>query len=289
MKSKKYIMIFAVIFWAGAFIAGKYTANVINPITITFLRFLIASVVLDVYLLIKKTTIDFNRQLIKESIILAVIGMIAYHYFFYTALKYTTAINSSLIAATNPFFTYMLSIVFLHTKPKLNKFAYIIIAFFSVSMIVVNWDLSSVFNGGVNPGDLFMALAVFFWASYSILVKKFIVNYNPLILTTVVFNITAILLIPFANYSQISMFFDYDLNIIISILYMGIFPTVFGYMIQQYSIKEIGPERTNIYINLVPVFAIILSIVILHESIDLLNIISGIIVVGAVYKFNTAK
>lgn len=134
-----------------------------------------------------------------------------------------------------------------------------------------------------------MALAVFFWASYSILVKKFIVNYNPLILTTVVFNITAILLIPFANYSQISMFFDYDLNIIISILYMGIFPTVFGYMIQQYSIKEIGPERTNIYINLVPVFAIILSIVILHESIDLLNIISGIIVVGAVYKFNTAK
>ncbi|MEA3423013.1 MAG: EamA family transporter, partial [Bacillota bacterium] len=65
--------------------------------------------------------------------------------------------------------------------------------------------------------------------------------------------------------------------------------TVFGYMIQQFSIKEIGPERTNIYINLVPVFAIILSVLILHESIDILNIASGIVVIGAVYKFNTAK
>ena len=61
MRGKNYIMILAVIFWSGAFIAGKYTANIINPITITFLRFLIASVILDTYLLAKKIKIDLKN------------------------------------------------------------------------------------------------------------------------------------------------------------------------------------------------------------------------------------
>jgi len=280
-------MILAVVFWAGAFIAGKYTANIINPITITFLRFLIASIILDVYLVAKRKTFDISINLLKESTILAVIGMIGYHFFFYTALQYTTAIHSSLIAATNPFFTYILAIIFLKTKVETTKFMYIIIAFVSVAMIIINWNFSSIFNGGVNQGDLYMLLAVFLWASYSILVKKYIIKYDPIILTTIVFNITMLILIPFANYSQASKLFQYDLSVILSIFYMGIFPTVFGYLIQQFSIKEIGPERTNIFINLVPIFTIVLSVIILHESLNFINILSGIVVIGSVYKFNT--
>ncbi|MBN2260808.1 MAG: DMT family transporter [Clostridiales bacterium] len=289
MKKNQYIMILAVIFWAGAFIAGKFTANIINPVTITFLRFLIASIVIDSYLILMKIDLKISRALLKESLILAVVGMIGYHVLFYTALQYTSAIHSSLIASMNPFFTYILSIMFLGNKAKLNKFAYILLALFSVSMILLNWNFNVLFNNGVNPGDLYMILAVLLWASYSILVKIFIVKYEPIVLTATVFNITVFLLIPFANYNQVMQLFTNDTAVIFSMFYMGIFPTVFGYLIQQYSIKSIGPDKTNIFINLVPVFAIVLSVLILHENINILNLLSGIIVIGSVYKFNTAR
>lgn len=289
MLNKKYIMFIAVIFWAGTFIAGKYTANIINPITITFLRFLIASTILNVYLITRRKRVDININLLKESTILAIIGMIIYHFFFYTALKYTTATNASLIAATNPFFTYILAIIFLKTKVERTKFIYIIIAFVGVATIIINWDFSSISNGAVNKGDLYMVSAVFLWASYSILVRKYIIKYDPIVLTASVFNIAFLLLIPFANYSQVSKLFQYDLNVILSIFYMGIFPTVFGYLIQQFSIKEIGPERTNMFVNLVPVITIVLAVVILHESLNFMNIFSAIVVIGAVYKFNTVQ
>lgn len=290
MKNKmNFIMLLAVLFWSGAFIAGKYTANVIDTVTITFLRFLIASVILDIYIVSRKTEWNLNRKMLVHSSILALVGMIGYHIFFYKALETTSAIHASLIASTNPFFTYILSIVFLKTKPKLKKFVFIFIALFSVSLIVIDWDFSNLLNGGVNPGDIVMFLAVFLWASYSILVKRFIVNYNPMILTTVVFNITALMLIPFVNFSQVMNLFNNDLTVVLSIFYMGIFPTIFGYMIQQFSIKSIGPEKTNIYINLVPVFTVVLSVVILGEIMNIMNLLTGLLVIGSVYKFNTTE
>lgn len=290
MKDKmKFIMLLAVLFWSGAFIAGKYTANVIDSVTITFLRFLIASVILDIYILSRKTEWKLTRTMLKHSSILALVGMIGYHIFFYKALETTSAIHASLIASTNPFFTYILSIVFLKTKPQLKKFVFIFIALFSVSLIVIDWNFSNFLSGGVNPGDSVMFLAVFLWASYSILVKRFIINYNPMILTTFVFNITALMLLPFVNYSQVMNLFNNDMTVILSIFYMGIFPTIFGYMIQQFSIKSIGPEKTNIYINLVPVFTVVLSVVILGETMSILNLLTGLLVIGSVYKFNTTE
>jgi drug/metabolite transporter (DMT)-like permease len=289
MKKNQIIMLLAVLFWSGAFIAGKYTANIIDPITVTFLRFLIASVILTSYIKMRKIEWPINRTLIIHSLILAIVGMIGYHIFFYKALELTTAIHASLIASTNPFFTYVLSIIFLKSQVKGKKFFYIMMAMMGVGLIVVDWQPSLIFSGGINPGDLIMFVGVFAWASYSILVKRYISIYNPMILTTSVFVTTTILLAPFADYSKVLNLFSYPLNVVMGVFYMGIFPTVFGYMIQQYSIKEIGPEKTNIFINLVPVFTVVLSVVILGENLNILNMIAGAIVVSGVYLFNTCK
>jgi drug/metabolite transporter (DMT)-like permease len=290
MKYKQQIiMLLAVLFWSGAFIAGKYTANVIDPVTVTFLRFLIASVILTVYIKSQGIEWKLTKMLLQRSLILAVVGMLGYHLFFYKALESTTAIHASLIASTNPFFTYVLSIIFLKSQLKAKKFIYIFMALIGVALIVIDWNFANLIQGGINPGDLIMIVAVMCWASYSILVKRYITEFNPMIMTTTVFIITTVLLAPFADYTIVMRLFSYRPEIIASVVYMGIFPTVFGYMIQQYSIKAIGPEKTNIFINLVPVFTVGLSIVLLGETLNLLNLLAGIVVVGSVYRFNRVR
>jgi drug/metabolite transporter (DMT)-like permease len=70
---------------------------------------------------------------------------------------------------------------------------------------------------------------------------------------------------------------------------MAIFPTVFSYTIQQYSIKELGVNRTALFMNLTPVFTIVLAILFLNEKIYLSNIFSIIIIIASVIMFNRAN
>jgi len=74
-----------------------------------------------------------------------------------------------------------------------------------------------------------------------------------------------------------------------SVIYMAIFPTVIGYLIQQMSFKAIGASKTNIFINLVPVFSIILAVLILHEQITILKLASAAIIIIGVYLNSIIK
>jgi drug/metabolite transporter (DMT)-like permease len=63
---------------------------------------------------------------------------------------------------------------------------------------------------------------------------------------------------------------------------MSIFPSVIGYLIQQFSIKEIGPSRTSIFVNLVPVFSIILAVLLLNETLEPVKLLTGGLIVAGV-------
>ncbi|RDY25224.1 EamA family transporter, partial [Romboutsia weinsteinii] len=73
------------------------------------------------------------------------------------------------------------------------------------------------------------------------------------------------------------------------VLYMAVFASVCGYLIQQISIKDIGPSKTNLYINLVPVFSMIMAYFILDEKINLIKIISAIFIISGILIANAGK
>ena len=64
---------------------------------------------------------------------------------------------------------------------------------------------------------------------------------------------------------------------------MSIFASVIGYLVQQMSIKQIGPSKTSIFINLVPIFSIILSVTILKETISAVKIFTALLIITGVY------
>ncbi len=290
---KKYtmavLMIMASFFWAGAFIAGKYSVGTFSPGMLTFLRFGIASVIIMVVLRVRspKDWILQKDQLM-PVLILGLVGMIGYHILFFEALKYTTASNASMVAAMNPILTAFIASRLTGESFSVKKILLILVAFSGVVLTLTNWDLGVITRHEMNVGDLIMLVAVSCWAVYSVLVKKFMTGFTPLKLTAYTFLSCTVMMMPFIlfnprNYSDLA---SAPPAAIAAVLYMAIFPTVIGYLIQQMSIRNVGASRTNIYINLVPVFSLMLAVSILGEPVSMQKIVSSGMIIAAVFLYN---
>ena len=289
-RSRKiyFLMVAATIFWSGAFISGKLGINKFSPLMLTFLRFLTATLI--IFPIMKEKEEEnwkISKENLKEILPLGIIGMIGYHLLFFGALKYTSATKASMINAINPLITAVLASFFVNEKLSGKKIILIITAFSGVVLTIIDWDIMKILDMSFNRGDVLMLLATSCWAVYSILVKKTLKNYTPLKLTTYTFVSCVIMLFPFAIKEII---FDGALNVgikpYLAVLYMGIFPTVIGYTIQQASIKEIGAGKSSLFINLVPVFSTIMAVVFLHETVKPVNIISGIVIIVSVVIYS---
>ena len=285
-KNKIYIlMVCSAVFWAGAFIAGKYTVPYISTFTLTFLRFF-----LRYHHPVFRNEADSGGFQTGQG---QAPGVSLYgdrrHVWlscsvFFTALKYTTAINSSIIAATNPMVTTLLAVLFLRSRLGPKQIFGILLSFVGVILTITGADFSALRSFDFNTGDIWMLAAVTAWAAYSVFSKSKGRGIQPIVLTYYSFLVCTILLIPFVIYEKP---WEYLLTIPASahlaVLYMSVFPSVIGYLVQQMAIKEIGPSRASIFVNLVPVFSIILAVLILGEALESVKLLTTALIIAGVY------
>lgn len=281
---KNFMMLIAVLFWAGAFIAAKFSVLEFDTFTLIFLRFLMAAII------ILPITIKFDKnwKMTKKEfpflLLLSVIGMFGYHLFFFLAVKYTTATNSALIVAMTPTLTAVLSALILFEKLKVKHVISLLLSLFGVILIITKGHLLILSTIKVNKGDLIMLLGVVCWAVYAILSKKALNKMSAYKLTFYAFlfcSIEAIPLMlifesPFAAMSSASS------NAWLSVIYMAIFPSVFGYLINQLSIKRIGPSKTTIFMNLTPLVSMVLASIMLNEKITIVSLLAAAFIISGI-------
>lgn len=281
-------MVITAFFWSGAFIAGKMAAYVFSPLTLTCLRFLFALPVIFILLAVKepKKLIPHKSQVV-PLIILGIIGTLGYHFFFFLALKYTSATNSSLIGATNPMITTLLAVLFFKEKVTLSRLCGIGISFLGVFSVVTNLDPRVIFGLVFNNGDIFMSLGVLCFATYALLSRRFMIKYeiSPLTTTAYTFLTCTILsfLLGLILEDPFGEVLKADYAVWLEILYMSILASVVGYYLQLNAINSIGAPKTAMFINLVPVFTIILATTILREEVSFLKLFSALLIISGVY------
>lgn len=282
------LMIMATFFWAGAFIAAKLGVYELSPTILTFLRMGIAAIIIFPFM-IKRLGPGWQLKKTEIKLVLAtsIVGMIGYHMFFFTALKFTTASNASMINATNPLITAVLASIFASERITGKKIAMLLLAFCGVIYIILAGNISSLTDMTLNKGDFIMLCGTLLWAIYGIIVKKAVPIMGPLKLTTYTFLFCAIIMAPFATYDfATTNAFSVGIGPYIAVLYMAVFPTVIGYSIQQYAIAEIGPSKASLFINLVPIISTILAVLFLNEQIRSYHIIGAGMIITAVIVYN---
>ena len=283
------LMTLAALFWAGAFVGGKIGVKEFPPFSLTFVRFLIAtSILFPTMVKLEPNSWRLGRRDIPVVLLLGLTGMFGYHVLFFFALQHTTAINTSLISATSPVITTLLACWVVAEPLGLKRMAAVGMAFLGVCLTISDGHLSLLNDLTLNAGDFLMIAASLCKAAYIVASRRFSQNYSPIVLTTYSFLVCLIASAPFV---MVEHFSSYVPNTTwmgwASVVYMAVFASCVGYLAQQYAIKSIGATKTTAFENLVPVFTIVLSSLILSEKVSLLKVVSAGVIIAGVYWNST--
>ncbi|MEI2513313.1 DMT family transporter [Acinetobacter soli] len=271
----------AVLIWSMNIAVTRYAVDLIEPASISFYRWLIAFIVLTPFMLFKVWT---QRALVRRHLgqlaILSAFGMVLYQGLSYTAAHYTTATNMGIVNAFIPVFTIFVSMLILKDIP--NRFAIVgsIISFLGLLYILGKGNFATLLNMGGHSGDLLMVVAVFFYAFYGVFLKKWQLKIPLLISLYVQIGFALLYHVPFLMYFGLDAINAQNAP---SLLYAGIFPSLLAPLLWMLAVQHIGPNRTSIFMNLMPVFTAIIASLWLAEQWTLFHTIGGMmILVGIV-------
>lgn len=271
-----------IIIWGTTFISTKILLVDFQPVEILFFRFVMGLLAL---LIIYPHRLKATTKRQELTLALAgLCGICLYYLLENIALTYTMASNVGVIISVAPFFTAIMSHLFLKEEGKLraNFFIGFVVAMIGIFLIS--------FNGSkleLNPvGDLLALLAAFVWACYSILTKKISsYGYHTILTTRRVFFYGILFMIP-------TLFmFDFHLELsrftnpvyLFNIIFLGLGASALCFVSWNLAVKVLGAVKTSIYIYMVPVITVVTSTLILHEQITALSIIGTLLTLAGLF------
>ncbi|MDF2547634.1 MAG: cysteine transporter [Anaerosolibacter sp.] len=275
------LLIVCNLFWAGNYVFGKYVTAEVTPLWITFLRWTFAILLLfPIAHFLEKPEWKSIKKVWPSLVAMAILGIIAYNMLLYSALDYTSPTNAAFVSALNPGVMVIFSVLL--TREKISKIQIlgISISLIGVLVLLTQGNITKVFQTTYNRGDLLMVGAVMVWTGYSILGRR-LTSIPPITATAVSALFAVMMMAPFAFWQGIDLSSLSPLAIT-GIAYMIIFPSVGSFVFWNISVREIGPGKAGIFLNLIPVFTAVIS-GILGERILGTQMIGGLFVFTGVY------
>lgn len=280
------ILVFVSLAWAGSFVAVKQVVDEINPVDLGFLRFVFATPLIFLFLFFKKGKSDF--KIIKKEfwrlVVLGLTGVTLLYIFQFVGIAYTTSSTSSVLINLNVIFIALLSGIFLRENFSIKKIFGILFSFLGV-IVVISAQMTNeniFFSEMFLLGCVFIILSAFFWAIYSIVGKNLLKKYDNLTVTAYAFLLGSIFYLPFVLPDVFTKIPSMPINIWFAVLYLAIICSVFGYVGWYYALSNIPASKAAVFLNLIPLFTIIISFFI-GEIPNLLFVLGAALIMTGIY------
>ncbi len=277
-----YAMI-ATFLWAGNLTISRGISAHISPISLSLIRWSIASIVLlpfGIKTLLKQWTIIKSNML--YLFVTAFLGIALFNTLVYTAGKTTTAINLSIISLTFPIFILIFSALFYHEKINAQRTIGLILVIIGTIYLTTKGNLQTIFTNKPVIGDLLMLLASIVFATYSIFLKNKPKKLELISLQLLTFLLGTIILLPiYLLQSNQNLIIPLSFNMLGIYAYVSIFASVIAFVSWNASISLIGATKASIIYYIIPIFSSILAFLFLNEKIVFYQFICfGLILVG---------
>lgn len=272
--------------WAGNIVLARGVADLLPPVAFAFWRWTLAFVLILPFTL---RQLAADRRAIargwKILLLLSLLGISSFNALLYTAVHTTTAINGSLIQSSMPAVIVLLSLLLYREKVSFRQMAGVVLCILGAALIVLRGELKTLIAMSFVQGDLLMIIAVSGYALYSALLRRR-PPIHPLSLLTATFFLGAAGLLP-AYLVELSAvgFFPLNREIVLSILYVALFPSIVAYFCWNKGVDLLGPNRAGLFINLIPVFTALLSVWLLDESIRTFHLGGMGLIAGGMFLF----
>lgn len=267
--------------WGGTFIAGRTVAQELAPLLAAFYRFLIATAALWVTVRLVQGRLPrlTVRQWLGVSL-LGLTGVFAYNYFFLSGLKTVPASRAALIIASNPTLTALVAWLLFHEPMPPFRVLGIGLALGGAVLLIGQGHWQVLFNSGFAEGELLIFCCVLMWVSYTFIGRWMLAALSPLVATTYAcLSGCLMLLLGAVGEGLLTTPPTFSPAAWSSIVFLGLGGTALAFTWYYDGVSRIGPARAAVFINLVPVFAVLLSVLLLGERPTLYELTGGILVV----------
>ncbi len=281
-------LLMAAFFWGGTFIAGRVVAQGVGPFSAAFLRFAVASFLL--VLITRKIEGGLprlKRDQIIPVVLLGMTGVFAYNVLFFLGLQTVTAGRASVIVAMNPIFIALFAALLFRERLSGINAAGIVLCVTGAVVVISHGSPPALLQGDVGKGELYILGCVASWVLYSLIGKRAMRDLSAMAAVTYSCLIgDALLFIPAWMEGLFSDAAGYRMVDWLGITYLGIFGTVLSFTWYYEGIRTIGASRASVFINFVPISAVVLAFFLLGEILDISLVAGGTMVIGGAYLTN---
>ena len=287
-----FLLTSASFFWSGNFFAGKiaYLSD-LTPFKLGFFRWLLAMLIL---LPFTYSEIIRNYNYYKKNILLMTfLGFLAVTVFnslTYISLQTTLIINSTLMASIAPVLMIGFSWLIFKTKTTTLQFAGIFLSLLGAFSIILKGNINNLFNLYFTSGDVWMFTAVVSWCLYSVLLKKIDNSISQLASLQVMVILGLLFIFPLyiiENYNT-SFLLTQKIDFVI-IIYVAIFASIIAFFSCNKGVSIIGPNRSSLFLHLIPVFSSIWAVTFLNENFSFFHFIGIIFILSGIILSNIKK
>lgn len=285
MHRNAYVLLaLTTLFWGGNAIAGKLAVGHVSPMLLTAMRWGMALVILG---LIGRNQLKLDWPAVRRSLpvlaILGILGFAAFNIALYSALLYTTAINVSIEQAGMPMLIFAANFLLFRMRVTWLQIVGFVLSIAGVALTASHGNLAGLLALEVNSGDLLMVIGVIVYSAYTVALRlKPAIHWQSLMIMLTGFAFVATL--PF-----VALEFQAGAGVLPDaqgwgvVAYTVLFPSILAQIFYIRGVEMIGGNRAGLFINLVPIFGTLLSVVILRETFHLYHGIAMVLVLGGIW------
>jgi drug/metabolite transporter (DMT)-like permease len=272
------------LFWAGNAVAGRLAVGQIQPMQLVSLRWIMVLAVLwPLYGSDLRAHWGEVRPQLGRIVVVAFLGLTGFNALFYVAAHTTTAVNIGILQGSVPVIVLAGAFLIYGTRATPVQIAGVLITAAGVVVVATQGQPLSILDIELNRGDLLMLAACGLYAAYTVALRD-----RPRIPGVAFFTllalISAVTSLPLAAAeAALSGWSLPTWQGWLVTLYVAIFPSMLAQIFFVRAVDLIGPGRTGVFVNLVPIFAAILAVVLIGEPFAAFHAVALALVLGGIW------
>jgi drug/metabolite transporter (DMT)-like permease len=270
----------ATIAWATNAVLGRWLRADVGPLTLTALRFTVATAFFSIML---QRRPPYERRYGKDKwwiLAMGLAGVVCFSPLLYLGLRYSTAVNCSLIQGFSPLITALIAGLIIQEPVSRRQMVGAVLGLIGVMGLISGGSLTFLLHLHFNPGDLILLAAAVVWAFYSVFGRRVMRHRSPVAAVALSSFLGLPLLAAAAVFELAYIPLNLRMETIAAIVHICIVPTIAGYWSWNRAVQALGAGGAMVFYNTLPLYGAVLGSVLLGEPLQAVHMIFGGLIIG---------
>lgn len=283
------------ILWAGNAVVGRIAYDLISPVTLNFLRWALAIVLvapLGWAVFRPGSGLWQNRR---RYMVLGLLGIGVYNGMQYLALHSSTPINVTLVSASMPVWMLLIGLLFFGARVKGRQVVGAVLSILGVATVLSHGQLEQLLGLRFVAGDIYMVLATMIWSLYSWILSRSgdsaVVksNWATFLMAQMVYGVVWSGVFAAAEWSFTDAYIHWGWPLALILVYVAIGPAIIAFRCWGAGVQLAGPATASFFNNLTPLFAGLMSLFFLGEAPHLYHALAFVLIVSGIVLSSRAS